>query len=100
MQKSFNTIQGGINDAVDGDTVRVHPGGYTENIDFTGKAIAVISSTGTDATTIDGGDSSSVVTFQSGEDQLSLLAGFTITGGDAEQGGGIYCSGSSPGLKI
>ena len=32
----FETIQGGIDEAEDGDTVLVQPGEYVENIDFDG----------------------------------------------------------------
>jgi hypothetical protein len=48
------TIQGGINGAVNGDTVVVHPGTYVENINFLGKAIVVMSQHGADVTAIDG----------------------------------------------
>ncbi len=48
------TIQAGINAANPGDTVLVSPGTYTENIDFMGKAITVISSAGPGTTVIDG----------------------------------------------
>jgi hypothetical protein len=50
------TIQDGINAAVNGDTVLVAPGTYTENINFNGKAITVKSSKGAMATIIDGGN--------------------------------------------
>ena len=39
----FSTIQAAINAAQTGDTVRVAPGIYVENINFLGKAIAVVS---------------------------------------------------------
>jgi len=101
------TIQGGINGAVDGDTVMVSPGTYYEyDIDFLGKGITV---TGTDpedsavvaATVVHADSLGRVFIFQSSEDSASVLAGLTITGGFdngvAYQGGGIFCgSFSSP----
>lgn len=105
----FPTIQEAIDAASDGDTVLVAPGAYEENIDFLGKAIAVVSSGGADVTTIDGSacttgiDTCSVVTFENGEGSDSVLDGFTVTGGEGtldadpfKDGGGIRCSGSSP----
>jgi hypothetical protein len=101
------TIQAGINGAVDGDTVMVHPGTYIENIDFLGKAITVKSELGPEFTTIDGNQAGSVVVFTSGEDIDSILEGFTITNGSGTWvdsyweygGGGIYCLGSSPTIQ-
>jgi len=90
------TIQDGINAAVNGDTVLVAPGTYVENIDFKGKAITVASEQGAGFTVIDGNQAGSVVTFQSGEDNYSVLEGFKLTNGAAYSGGGIYCENSSP----
>jgi len=91
----FTSIQEGIDAAVDGDVVVVHPGTYRENINFGGKNITLRSTDPTDwgvvdATVIDGGLKDSVVTFQGGENESCFLAGFTITNGDSTWGGGIH----------
>ena len=101
---SLATIQGGINYALDGDTVLVNAGTYYENINFKGKKIVVastylmdddtshISSTIIDATYK---PSSPVVTFKSREDSLTILTGFTIQ--NSTNLWGVLCdSGSSP----
>lgn len=84
----FDTIQAGIDAAVDGDTVLVAPGEYviSEPVTFRGKAITVISEAGRDETTIRMGTPvdpkrASVVVFENNETAASVLDGFTITGG-------------------
>ena len=97
----FSNIQAAINDANNGDTIIVAEGRYFENVNFNGRNITL---TSTDpcspdvvaATIIDGSQNGSVVTFNSGEDANCVLNGFTITNGNAEYGGGIYCEASSP----
>ncbi|MFC1890089.1 MopE-related protein, partial [Thermodesulfobacteriota bacterium] len=95
----------GINAAVDGDLVLVAPGTYMENIDFLGKAIVIRSDVDGEplsediapaTTIIDGNQSGSVVTFDGGETEDTVINGFTISNGDDYDGGGIYCSSSSP----
>ncbi len=95
----YTTIQAAINAARKGDTIIVRPGTYFENIDFSGKAVTVRSESGASVTIIDGSFTASVVTFQSGEGLDSVLEGFTITNGDASEGGGICCYNSSPTIK-
>ncbi len=91
----YAKIQAGINVAGDGDMVLVAPGTYTEDIDFDGKAITVLSLGGRDSTVImaasDGGN---VVTFNNSEDTTSVLDGFTING--LSKSRGIYCDSASP----
>ncbi|MHC4944847.1 MAG: FG-GAP-like repeat-containing protein [Planctomycetota bacterium] len=95
----YPTIQQAIDAAVDGNVVIVDSGTYVENIDFLGKAISVQSSEGPEATVIEGNQAGSVVTFQSCEGPDSILEGFTITGGSATEGGGIYCLFSEPTIR-
>jgi parallel beta-helix repeat protein len=94
------TIQDGINAASNGDVVQVSPGTYTEDINFNGKAITVMSLNGPQTTIIDGNHSASVVTFNSGETVASILKGFTIQNGAATSssydGGGVAISNASP----
>jgi len=106
-------IQGGINAAVNGDTVLVQPGTYVENINFNGKNIVVGSLTLTTgdtsfiSETVIHGDtlnswlfSGNVVNFSNGEDSTTVLCGFTIRNGYViGDGGGIHVSGSSPHLS-
>ncbi len=98
----FCTIQEGLNAAVDGDTVLVHPCTYVETIDFLGKAVTLKGIGGEAVTIIDGNQNGSVVTFQSGEVATSVLDGFTVTNGKTSglvSGGGISCLHSSPTIR-
>jgi len=101
-----STIQAGINAASNTDTVLVQPGTYVENIYFNGKLITVGSlflttqdTSYISSTIIDGNNVSNVVSFEGGEDPSSILTGFTITNGNTNLGGGIYCEEASPSLE-
>ena len=109
-QVDLDNIQAGIDAAVDGDTVLVAPGEYviTEPITFRGKAITVVSEAGLEETTIRMGipadiNRGSVVVFENNETAMSILEGFTITGGGGVSvlpvnelcGGGILFNASS-----
>ncbi|MCH8013108.1 MAG: T9SS type A sorting domain-containing protein [Candidatus Marinimicrobia bacterium] len=97
------TIQDGIDAAVDGDTVLVDTGRYTENINFNGKNIVLgslyLSTSDTSyvsQTVIDGDRTGNVATIENGEDSTTVLSGFTLTNGS---GWGIYCYQSNPSLS-
>jgi len=93
----FNSIQEAIDDAINGDTIIVHPCIYYENINFKGKGITV---TGIDpndiniihTTVIDANGLGNVITFDHMEDDASVLLGLTIQNGET----GIYCENSGP----
>jgi subtilisin family serine protease len=100
----YPTIQAAIDDAWDGDTVRVADGTYGGDgnieIDFGGRAITVRSENGPQSCIIDCRGEGSAFCFQSGEDGQAVLDGFTITnGGDTEYGGAICCVASSPTIR-
>lgn len=100
VPSEYSTIQSAIDAAKKFDTVLAAPGTYHENISFLGKKITVKSEEGPLATTIDGGQVSTVVRMNSGEKKESVLDGFTITNGSGFKkstwtytvGGGIYVS--------
>ena len=100
----FTVIQDGINAAINGDTILVHPGIYYENINITDKIITLGSLflTSGDSifiaqTIIDGNNLDSTVKFWDINDTICILNGFTIRNGNAViNGGGIYCYYSSP----
>jgi len=107
----FTTIQEGINSSTDTDTMLVYPGVYLENINYSGKNIAVGSlylTTGNEQyinqTIIDGNQTGSCVRIISEEDSTTVLCGFTLVNGigtfDASGisliGGGIYIKNSQP----
>jgi predicted outer membrane repeat protein len=116
VPEDSSTIQGGINGALNGDTVLVSQGVYYERINFLGKKILVASNfifdqdTSTiDSTVIDAdtsilgtSDTGSVVCFVWEEDSSSKIWGFTIRNGyglrfsEYSYGGGIVCFSSSP----
>ena len=111
------TIQAGIDDSNDGDTVLVADGVYTgdgnRDIEFHGKAITVKSENGAETCIIDcngtEADPHRGFYFRYGEDPDSAIIGFTITNARApyecdpippwpcnRTGGGIRCYLSSP----
>ena len=97
----FDMIQEAIGVAVDGAVVVVRKGLYFENVNLLGRNITVTNEDLEDPnavmeTVIDGNNTGTVVSFQNGEDANCVLEGFTISGGIAQQGGGIYCYRSSP----
>jgi len=95
---AFKTIQEATQAASDGDTVIVSAGLYSENLKFNGKNLilrsidplnpAVVSST-----IIDGNEAGPVVTLLGSEDEMCVVAGFTIRNGSGAFGGGI-CGGT------
>jgi len=102
MQNALKTIQKGIDKASDGQTVLVAPRNYVENIRFNGKNIVLrtLAYESGPRAVIDGNQAGSVVMFDTSENGLCLLMGFTITNGSADYGGGI-CGGpwSGPGTR-
>jgi parallel beta-helix repeat protein len=97
----YDTIQAAISAAGVGDTIIVCPGTYMENLYFNNEDLIVRSIDPLDpaivaATVIDGGGNGSVVWFF---DDESTLEGFTIRNGNAEKGGGISISYSSPNIE-
>jgi parallel beta-helix repeat protein/predicted outer membrane repeat protein len=105
------SIQAAIDWVTEGDEIIVHPGTYYEAIDLLGKAITVRSINPEDpavvqSTIINGAGAYHVVQCSSGETPATVVAGFTITGGNANghpwddaYGGGVsFWNSSSPTL--
>ncbi|MBW8042491.1 MAG: S8 family serine peptidase [Planctomycetes bacterium] len=107
VPSEYLTIQEAIKRCWNGGTVWVADGIYkgqgNRDIDFLGRAIIVRSENGPENCIIDcqGSkyDPHRGFYFHNGEGASSILDGFTITNGYVnEEGGGIYCTGSSPTL--
>jgi hypothetical protein len=101
LEHPYDTVMEAINAALDGDCIVVAMGNYEENIVIEEKEIALTGTAPEDpavieATVIDGAQRGSVIRCIGNGNRIPLIAGFTITNGDAAKGGGIYCSQSSP----
>ena len=76
------TIQAGLDSAQTGDTVLVGPGAWLEQMDFSGKAVVLISQAGPSATILQTfHPDSQIVRIASGETAGTEIAGFTFRGG-------------------
>ena len=99
----FISIQSAINSATEDDTLIVHNGTYSENIDLLGKALIIGSEYFTSgdsahiaSTVIDGQLNGSTITISDISGSEIKLVGFTIQNGSASNGGAIYSSNSNP----
>mgnify|MGYP001328115863 CR=1 FL=1 len=90
------TIQSAIDAAPSGEfgrTILVAPGQYFEHLDFKDKRVHVVGEAGPQVTVLDGGGSGTVVRFRNLEVTNTSLRGFTVTGANAIDGGGIAVQG-------
>ncbi|NQT19480.1 MAG: SBBP repeat-containing protein, partial [Planctomycetes bacterium] len=103
----FGAIQQAIDAASHGDVIILRDGTYTgdgnRDIDFAGKTVTLRSENGPSGCIVDceGGEAAphGGILFYSGEGPSSIVDGLTIRGAYGGDGGGIYCSGTSPTLK-
>jgi predicted outer membrane repeat protein len=87
------TVQAGIDSAASEDTVLVHPGTYSEPINFGAKNVVLRSQSGPAETILDGtGLATAVVTINQGQNRAAKLEGFTITHGS----GGVFIFDAGP----
>jgi len=102
-EEPYDTIQEGIDAAVDGQTVVVRAGVYrgegNRELDFGGKRITVKSEMGAERTVIDCEGLGRGFWFHSGEDSRSVVDGFTVRGGSSVVGGAVYLYRSSPVIR-
>ena len=89
----FPTIQSAVDAAVDGDDVCIAPGTYEESVTVFGLSLRLIGIGGPEVTAIDAMGADRVVTLQA--DEPVTVAGLTLTGGVADQGGGVWVFSSS-----
>jgi hypothetical protein len=85
----YSTIQAAINNSIDGWTVAVCPGTWDENVVINNRNITLTSLSSADPATIRGDGGSSVVQVTNAQD-VSVM-GLILTGGQAEDGGGLRC---------
>jgi predicted outer membrane repeat protein len=95
----YMTIQEGIDAASGCDTVLVLPGTYVgegnRDLDFGGKNLVLVSDGGYTVTTIACGGAARGFWFHSGEDTISVVMGFTVSGAAADSGAGALCENAS-----
>ncbi|MDH4035201.1 MAG: hypothetical protein OEV80_15525, partial [candidate division Zixibacteria bacterium] len=82
VPEEYLTIQEAIDTAFNGDTILVGPGDYTENIDFLGKQIVILSTAGPEVTVLrPANPAASTIKIASEEPIGTEINGFSITGG-------------------
>ncbi len=95
IQAAIDLAVGGVDEVVVADGVWAGTG--NSNLDLAGKLITVRSESGDPtACVIDCGGAGRGFHFHSGEAAAAVVSGFTVTGGEAEWGGGMLIEGASP----
>ena len=98
VPRDCQSIQDAIEEASSGDEIVVAAGVWKEQIDLLKKTLLIRSEVGAEETVIDAGQQGTVVTCVGGEG--TVVEGFTIRGGEAILGGGIYVLHSSPTFRL
>ncbi len=88
------SIQAAIDAAAVGERIVLGAGVYEGNLDFRGKAVRVVG-VGPESV-IRGDGTGTVIRFAAGEGRTSVLDSVQVTGGVAEDGGGILIANASP----
>jgi len=88
----FCTIQQALGIAANGDTIRVAPGTYLENLNWANADVSLIGTAGAATTIVDGGANGSVVIVPLGAS--ATINGVTLRNGSAVAGGGVNNSGT------
>jgi predicted outer membrane repeat protein len=89
VPRQHKTLQGAIDAAASGDTLWVAPGVYSGTLTIKGKKVVLFGDEGPEKTTLDGRDSVRVLHVE--DVNGGGILGFTIRGGRAPAGGGVYC---------
>ncbi len=105
-ESPFATIGRAINTAVDGDTIRLNPGTYTETIDFMDKALVLESrayetenySLITETIFTSGPMGGTALSLQGSSNNNATIKGMTFKNGSYTIGGGILLQNCSPTL--
>jgi predicted outer membrane repeat protein len=90
VPEEFPTITAAITASSDGDVILVSPGTYAESLDLSGRALTLRSTAGPEVTFITPNEGRCLIMSgptPSGDG--SALEGFTLSGGEAENGGAI-----------
>ena len=91
-------IQGALDAAGPGEVICVDPGSYEETLDLGGGEIVLVGIAGPHLTEVDADGAGTVLTIAGGQGPDTVVSGFTLTGGDGFEGGGVLVDGADPRL--